>query len=767
MLAHMLAALLISLSLQEPAPTSDFEQDVSAYLEAHCIECHAGSKAKAGLDLSQALDEHGARSDDEIDWAYLRERVDDGEMPPRARPDPAAQSTDRFLSWISAAHGFEPRGSLPIDPGRPVLRRLNRREYRNTVRDILGVDVPVQELFPADAVGHGFDHIGESLTLSDALFEKYLEAAERTAGEAWLAFAPEDVETRRYLSDQIDAPDRGGFVILTTNGLAEATHSFQHSGRYRLRVGAFGQQAGPDPCRMALVIDGRQIEAFDVPQKFGDEGLFEAEVQVDAGNHPVGGAFLNDYYKPDAEIPAERDRNLVIAWVEVHGPLEAPMPSVLQAELSAAFPESLGERRLRNLLAHLTGLLWRRPATGPELHRIESALDSEQSFDRSVQDALVMLLVSPNFLFRFERDHDAPQLRQQAASLAEAHDLIDEAVALDGYELATRLSYFLWSTAPDEELRQLAENGELLGDEALHAQTSRMLGDPRSWSFTESFAGQWLQLRKLELTPIDTEAFPDFDDQLRSSMVEETLRVFHAILHEKRDLRELLDADFTFLDDRLALHYGLDEFETLEGDWMRASLAAERRGVVAHASILTLTSESTRTSPVKRGKWLLETLLNEPPPPPPVDAGSFDGDGVGASAASLREELALHRARVECASCHDAMDPLGLALENFGPTGAWRDEDQGQAIDASGQFPDGRTIEGLDGLRRELRDDPAFLRAVLTKLYIYALGRPAERSDRAQLTSLVAALDPEKPTLWDAIHDLVQSPAFRLRRGSE
>jgi hypothetical protein len=283
-----------------------------------------------------------------------------------------------------------------------------------------------------------------------------------------------------------------------------------------------------------------------------------------------------------------------------------------------------------------------------------------------------------------------------------------------------------------------------------------MLSTPYAREFTHNFAGQWLQLRKLERLPLPE----GVSSALRSSMVEETLRLFEAVLREDLDLRTLLDADFSYRDPLLAQHYG-DPTESLDG-WTRVSVEETRRGLIAQASILSLTSEPTRTSPVRRGKWLLETLLNEPPPPPPVDAGSFKNDGVGSTAADLREELAQHRARAECAPCHDTMDPLGLALENYGPTGLWRDEDGGQPIDASALLPDGQAVDGLVDLRQLLHDDPAFLRAVTERILVYALGRPLSRRDRPCVDAILAGLDPARPTLRAVIEGVVVSPAFRL-----
>ncbi len=723
-----------------------------SFLERHCTTCHSGEDPEAGVDLSESATEPLA--DD--DWRLVVELLREGEMPPRARPRPPRVELQEFLDWAEDAHGLGPAPTQPLDPGRPVLRRLNVREHQNSLRDALGVELDLEAWLPADVIGYGFDNIGETQTLSDDLLERYLELAETVASEAWNAWGPSDVRARHFNADDLSGFSRGEAIVLTTNGVSDAAHEFPCDGPYRLRVCASGQQAGPEVCRMALTVDGVAVAEVEVAEERGAPGIFEAEVSVLAGTHRVGGAFLNDYYRPQAERPEDRDRNLFVHWVELEGPLEFPPPTALQAELLERFPARLGAKRLERTVSELARRLWRRPISSDESRRILRRIDSQLAFEKQVQDSIVLLLLSPQFLFRFEDGGTQEELLRVASQLDLPSGLRPGVVALDGHELATRLSYFLWSSAPDEELRSAASDGSLLDTETLLRETRRMLAHPRARAFARDFAEQWLQLRKLERIPLPE----GISLALRSSMIEETLRLFETVLAEDLDLRTLLDADFSFRDPLLAAHYG-DTGGDVHG-WERVALAAPRRGVVSQASILTLTSEPTRTSPVRRGKWLMETLLNEPPPPPPVDAGSFKNDGLGATAADLREELAQHRARAECAPCHDSMDPLGLALENFGPTGLWRDEDGGAPIDPRAQLADGRPLEGLAGLRELLRDDPAFVRAVTERVFVYALGRPLQRSDSASVTTVIEGLDPSRPTLAGILEGVVTSAPFRL-----
>ncbi|MCB9916552.1 MAG: DUF1592 domain-containing protein [Planctomycetes bacterium] len=725
-----------------------------AFLEAHCLACHAGDAPEGDLDLAPLAD--GARG--ALDLELVHERVDLGEMPPRSRPAPRAQDAARFLAWLEQRWDVPPPAARPLDPGRPVLRRLAHREYANTVRDLLGVELgELYERFPAETAGGGFDHLGETQSLSEELFVLYVDLAEQVAARAWTSVHVEDLAPRRADATQLEGSARSGRIVLTTNGTTDAPFELAYAGTYTLRVRAAGDQAGPEPARMAAVVDGRAVARFDVPQTRDAPALFECEVELAGGAHRIGAAFLNDYYRPEAEDPAQRDRNLHVWSVEVEGPHEPPAVTALQRELAGA--------RRPALLAHLAGRLWRRPATPAELARLAAALPDPDAVgdDDWAQAALALLLASPDFLYRFEGRRPDPERGARAAALAGARPLRAGVVALDGYELATRLAYFLWSSAPDTELLRAAHDGTLVTDAGLRAQAERLLADPRASALVEDFAAQWLHLGLLERLVVDTERFPEFDPRLRASMRAETLRFVSANLFERRDVRELLTSSTSEVDRALARLYGLDE-RPAQGAWVTVELPPERRGLLGQASVLALTSEPTRTSPVRRGKWLLEVLLDAPVPPPPPDAGPLPGGGSGASAATVREELAQHRARPDCAVCHDALDPLGLVLEGFGPTGRLRREDAGEPVDTRGRLPDGRELAGPDDLRALLVADPAFVRAVVTRLYVYALGRGLERGDRPLLDEVLARLDPERPTLYDAIHAIVQSPAFRLLR---
>lgn len=757
LLVALAGAAAVPLGLQDQSP--DFLKEVRPFLEQHCIECHDGADSEGDFDLRPQLDEATAR-DSFDDWDFLRERVLDGDMPPRSRPRPADTDVDSFLSWIDAAHGPVDLRFRPLDPGRPVVRRLNAREYRNTVRAWTGVDYPAEDRFPADTVGYGFDHIGAALSLPQDLLEKYLDAAEEIADQAILRWPEEGPQPQRFAADALEGGDgRFGVRGLYSRTTTSAKLFVRHPGEYRVTIEAYGTQAGDEACRMGLSVNRTQVDSIEVPHERAAPGSFTRTVQLPKGQVEIGVSFLNDYY-----VENVADRNLFVLAVEVEGPLQTPLLPAFHAVLLQRFPEDLGKSRRDRIVHDMMERAWRRPVSEAERKRLTRSLPDDAPLATQLHQALVTLLVTPHFLFRLEADEPVLSEAQEElvrAQLTRDQPLRSQVRALDSWEMATRLSYFLTSGPPDHALRARAAEQALLDGEALKAEVDRLIATPASRQFVENFAGQWLQLRNLDRIAVDTERFPDWDAELRDAMKQESFLLFETVLREDLDVRTLLDAEFSFVNERLAQHYGIGDVRGAEPQ--RVSLAgAPRAGLLGHASILTLTSNPARTSPVKRGKWILENLLGAPPPPPPPEADALDESKAG-TAASLREELAEHRANPSCAVCHDAMDPLGLGLEQFDAIGSFRTEDGGVAIDASGVLPDGNRFENAAELRALLRDDPAFVRALTERLLVYALGRGLERTDRDSVRRILATL-PETPTLRAILHGIVESPAFRLRR---
>lgn len=703
----------------------DFQRIVRPFLEAHCVECHSGADPEAELDLS-AFDSSQSILSAPADWSLIQEVLEFDEMPPRGRPRPGEAERDAVLDWIGEALGGGAPPEGPLDPGSPVLRRLNHVEYENTIRDLFGVDFPAREVLAADGVGHGFDTVGEALSIPDVLFEQYLNAAERIANEAVRIDDTKPLRVKHYdASKGLEGRLRGNSIFLTTRGEVPATHAFPRSSRYRLRVSTWGQQAGPDPVRVALLLDGRSLETFDVEAVQGAAEVIEVEVEVPQGRHTVAARFTNDYYAPEAEDPAERDRNMGVEWIEVVGPLDPPLPSRFQGELLARFGEDLGRKRLGALLGDLVPRVWRREVDARELAKIERALPEEGPIEARLRFAIELLLASPWFLFKVELDPAGAEGTRE----------------LNDHELATRLSYFLWSTTPDDQLLELARRGTLRDPEVYAAEVERLLEDPRSRALADNFAAQWLQLRPLADMRMDPERFPDFDEELRDAMEEETRAFFDHLLRTNAPVTELIEADYTFVEARLAEHYGL---EGEYGDrFQRASLRdTPRRGVLGQAAMLTVTSDPTRTSPVKRGRWILDVLLGAPPPAPPPGVDSLDEDPAAITAASLRERLEQHRADPACSVCHETMDPLGFGLEVFDATGALRERDGEFEIDARGTLPDGSSFEGPLGLVAILGKDDALARAAAERLFVYALGRGLEGDDRWAIQRILEGRDP-------------------------
>jgi hypothetical protein len=525
---------------------------------------------------------------------------------------------------------------------------------------------------------------------------------------------------------------------------------FPRAGEYLVRFQAWGQQAGPDPCRMKLMVGVQDLGTVDVPAERAAPQVFEYRLQVPAGPQRLSASFVNDYYQPENPDPKQRDRNLYVDWIEVTGPLDPPPLGEFQRDLMARFGPELGRKRERAMLEWLARRVWRRPPTKEEIERLDALSGAEESLENALRTSLTALLASPHFLFRFE-------LHPARAGSAEA------AVRdLNAHELAARLSYFLWSSTPDDELSELADAGSLLQAEILTAQARRMLAHPRAQALARSFAAQWLQVRNLERASPDPDQHPEFTPSLRAAMGEETLLLFEHVLREDLSIWELLESESSFLNEDLAAHYGV---AGVSGPAMRLVNMSKtpRRGVLGHASLLTVTSTPVRTAVVKRGKFILENLLGQPLPPPPPGVDSLALDAADAGPVSMRERLARHRADPACGVCHGVMDPLGFALENFGPTGAWRTEAEGFPVDASAALPDGRTFSGPQELVSILRAEGGFPRCLTENLLIYGLGRAPATGDAAAVESILSGLDPQRPTLAGIVLGIIESPLFRQR----
>ncbi len=729
------------------APVPSFVTDVQPLLKKYCSECHAGPKAKAGIAFDAVREERAALNQRRV-WEKVLDQLESEAMPPEGKPRPTDSEQALVLRWIQS-RVISIDCSTP-DPGRVTIRRLNRTEYNNTLRDLLGIDLKPADAFPSDDVGYGFDHIGDVLSMPPVLLERYLAAAEKV------------VEAAIVSPDADRAPVQSGKGrTLASAGETGMDLEAGRTGDYLLRVRAWGDQAGPEVVKMTLRLDSQDVQTMEVEATNGAPQYYEVRLNVPAGKHHFAARFINDYYKPDDPDPKNRDRNLIVEKLEVQGPIGV-LPGSLPAshtKLITCRPDGIADPAdcARVILRPFVTRAYRRPATGDEIDRLTrlvvAATKSGDSFERGIQLAVEAVLVSPHFLFRIELDHDP--LNPQAIR------------TINDFELATRLSYFLWSSLPDEELMRLAGEGALRKEGNLAAQVGRMLKDPRSVALVDNFFGQWLQLRNLRLINPDKKQFPAFDEALRNAMETETRLFCEAFVREDRSLLEFLDANFTFVNERLAKHYGIPGVQGEE--FRRVTLdGGERGGLLGHASVLTVTSNPTRTSPVKRGKWVLENLLNAPPPPPPPNIPELKEAGDKKLEGTLRQRMEQHRENPACANCHAQMDALGFGLENYDPVGAWRLKEGEHDIDPSGTLPGGASFKSPSELKAILKArDGEFRRCLAEKLLTYALGRGLEYYDRCTVDTIVNNVKTNHDKFAALVLEIVNSDAFQKRRGRQ
>ncbi|MBG80765.1 MAG: hypothetical protein CMJ39_08685 [Phycisphaerae bacterium] len=735
----MLAIILIMMQI---GLTPDQESAKAAFTR-YCLDCHEAPRPKADLDLAAILNAPSEVADSTWDQisVHLRGRT----MPPaKYRKRPTDTEYQAMQIWVDSQGSSQASRAV-------TLRRLNATEYENTIQDLLDVEFDADEFFPDDDVGYGFDTIGDVLTMSPLLTERYLDAAERIAAEAIRDPNEPEFPTRRFEGDTIFVQGAGrklqGGVRLHSRGGAIGHADLSRPGRYRIRYSAWGQQAGPDPVRMAVRVGNKRIARHDVPEKQNAPGLREIETTLPAGELDIGVYFTNDYYRPEARNPADRDRNAVVEWIEIIGPLDAPMVGAFQEQLPSEPFET--EAWLDAVLGQFLPRLWRGPVPEIERRRLmtmaREANDASASRERVLRTALTAALMSPRFLYRLECMPG------------------EEAVPLEAHELATRLSYFLWSSTPPDWLLKMATAGDLEKEDGRRAAVERLLSDPRSKAVAENFATQWLQIRDLTDRRPDPDRYPGIDERLLSSMQQETVLYFDDLLRNNHEINDLLASNHTFIDKRLAAHYDLPVPD--DDGFVKINLEERSHpgGLLYHAGVMTATSNPTRTSIVKRGKWVLEALLDQPPPPPPPGIDGLPEDG-GDSTASLREQMERHRADPSCAACHIRMDALGFALEELDAVGRRRSMDQGKPVDARGELPDGRIINGPKELGAVLLEDPAVHRSLASHLLIYALGRGLTPADEASLQQLVDELAKE-PTIRRLVHEIVELEIFRMRSG--
>jgi hypothetical protein len=761
---------------------------VEATLNRYCVTCHndrivSGRSAAPSMQVSQlriaglaldALDVNHVGEDADA-WERVIRKLEARTMPPVGRPRPDEATYGDIVDWLELE--LDRAAAEAPNPGRrPALHRLSRTEYQNAVRDLLALDnlpkeFDVSTLLPADNVTSGFDNLAELLFVSPSTLERYLAAARKISRLAVGDTSMPPIVDRYQLDrDLIQDGHLDGLPLGTRGGTVIRSH-LPADGEYVLTV-EFAQAAREEH-EVEVSVDGERVSLFSIggrPLVRGASGVFafEAEPPVDvrvplgAGPREIAVAFLQKTgARHESLVRASRRgqrREPAISTVTLSGPygVDGAGDTPSRERIFTCRPGSdalAAEPCAREILSTLARRAYRRPVTGADLGLLLPFYEegrAEGGFDRGIQRALERLLVSPEFLYRIERDP--------------ADVDADAPYRVGDLELASRLSFFLWSSIPDDELLDRAIDGTLSDPAVLEAQVQRMLADRRSRALVDNFAEQWLYLRDVEAKEPDPGFFPGFDENLRQGFQRETELFIDSVLRDDRSVSELLTADYTFVNERLAKHYGIPH--VYGSHFRRVSLdGTARRGLLGQGGILTLTSYATRTSPVLRGKWILENLLASPPPPPPPDIPSLAETTDDGAALSMREAMERHRANPACASCHAQMDPLGFALENFDAVGRWRTRgESNDAIDASGILPDGTSFEGPDGMRQALLRDPErFVATVTEKLLTYALGRNVESYDMPAVRAIVRDAERNDYRFSSIVLGIVRSTPFQMR----
>jgi mono/diheme cytochrome c family protein len=734
-------------------PGAAFDSTVKPVLARNCFACHNEQLSSGGLNIAPYLNAASVTQQRD-QWERIVQKIRTGEMPPKGLPRPQPAQIAAIVDYVRNEFEAADRNIKP-DPGRVTARRLNRAEYTNTIRDLLGVDFRADKDFPTDDSGYGFDNIGDVLTISPVLMEKYVNAAERIAARAIGADPmPKPFEVQYHTRDKrLRRPNPSS---------VEASHRIDFDGEYLVRFGLPGERpADAKPVTLGFWMDGKLLTTISAETKpsglvyFDPYSEEQIRLNLPEGDHVFRAGFIDDeFIKTLSEKELYNNKkNKWLNSITFLGPYATSAERPSRKKILTCDPKT-GNACVQKIVTTLARRAYRRPVTPAEVTRllgfVKLAKAEGQSTEQGIQLAIEAMLVSPHFLFRIEHDADPTDP--------------DKTHRITDLELASRLSYFLWSSMPDEELLDLAVAKKLRVSAVLDGQVKRMLADSRSSAFSENFAGQWLETRNLDSVKPDPQKFSEWGDDLRDAMKAETRLFFDAILKENRPLTEFLDAKYTFLNDRLARHYGIEGITGPE--FRRVELTSDQRGgILSHASVLTVSSYPTRTSPVIRGKYVLQNILGAPPPPPPPDVPALDEEAVG-NKGSMRQQLEKHRANAICASCHSRMDVLGFGLENYNAVGKWRTVDGKFDIDASGTLPSGKSFSTPAEMKVLLKADlPDFTHCLTEKMLTYALGRGLEPYDKRtvnEISAKVAASDYEFQAL---IYEIVRSAPFQQRRG--
>ncbi|MEO5926212.1 MAG: DUF1592 domain-containing protein [Bryobacteraceae bacterium] len=753
---------------QTPAPQQSEQQAAGAMFGQYCSGCHSPQLRIGGMVVNAAgLDQIAQNAES---WEKVVRQLRQGGMPPAGSPRPTPAVYARTATFLEGA--LDKVAAANPNPGElPDLHRLTRTEYKNSIRDLLALDSLPKEmdfefLLPNDNASSGFDNLADLLYLSPATMERYLDAARKVAR---LAVGDPNIPVMVNLHR---TPDEGpqttqleelGFG--TRGGMAVKSY-FPLDGEYAFQVETAG--GGRDAHELEITVDGerKQLITLGGPNAGGGRGRggggapTEYRIPVTAGPHLIGATFVQRSRALDESTLATRPRSRgtqpAIGALNIRGPYNVTGPgnTPSRARIFTCTPANAAEEATcaKKIISTLMRRAYRRPVTDADVNDLlpfYTDARKDGNFDSGIQGALERMLVSPQFLYRAERTPaNAPK-----------------AFAVSDLELASRLSFFLWSSIPDDQLLDIAAAGKLKDPATLRAQTKRMLKDPRSTAMVDNFAAQWLFLRDIRTKELDLFLFRNFDAGLRESMEKETQLFLDDVLRGNRSVLDLITANYSFLNERLAKHYGVPGIRGPQFRRVEFPANIQRGGLLGQGSLLTLTSYSIRTSPVLRGKYVLENLLSSAPPPPPPNVPSLKTEGDSPDKPhTLREAMQLHRAAPACASCHARMDPIGFAFENFDATGAWRDHDGGQPIDTMSKMLDGTEVNGIEGVKKLVLKDPArFAGAMSEKLLMYAIGRNVQYYDTPAVRKIVSSAAPSKYTFDALVEGVVLSAPFQMR----
>jgi mono/diheme cytochrome c family protein len=749
--------------------------NVRSLLDKHCVGCHSERVKSGGVALQGA--DLAAIAVDSAPWERSVRKTRAGMMPPAGSPRIDQAVREALVAGLEAE--LDRHAAVQLPP--PGLHRLNRSEYQNAIRDLLALNVDASKFLPTDDSTAGFDNMAGTLVMSPSLLEAYLSAAGRisrlaigtTAAPTQTVYrVPEDA-TQDYHVEGLPFGTRGGLLV---------QHQFPSDGEYALKVipvnkgnmgsnTAFGEVRGE---KLEVLLDGERVQLLDWDKEVARGGTLDLRVAVNAGPHALGVTFAATHYAPLNDLNKHFLRSTIetgglpgftffphVGSIRIDGPYNAVAATDTPSRkaIFACRPTTPAEEPAcaRTIVAALARRAYRRPVKANDVSTLIAFYEQgreHRNFDQGIEMALRRLLADPEFLYRREAE-------PESAAAGAPYRISD-------LDLASRLSFFLWSSIPDEELLTLAERGRLKEPAVLERQVQRMLADPRSESLVVNVAGQWLNLRGLQTQAPVASSFPDFDDNLRQAFRRETELFFASIVQEDRSVLDLLTADYTFVNERLATHYGIPN--VYGSRFRRLTLGPEfdmRRGLLGHGSQLTVSSQPGRTSPVQRGKWFMQTFLGVSPPSPPpgvvIRIATTEKDAHGGTKQSMRQQMELHRTVEPCKSCHRIMDPIGFTLENFDAVGKWRTDDGGVPVDAKGELVDGTLMTGVAGLRETaLRYSPQFVRVATEKLLVYAIGRGAEHFDMPLVRSIVRDAASSNYRFSSLVLGIVKSQQFQM-----